>query len=97
VSRRHRGHGGQQLQRAVGGVRIGQAQGAGGPLLGRLVDRYGQTGVLLTAAALAATAPLGVLLGPAALLGVATPPVGACLRTLLPLSTSSSRCSGDRG
>ena len=71
------------------------AQGAGGPALGRLVDRRGQTAVLLgsasiAAAALAASAalpagaPLGVLLALAAVLGFATPPVGACIRALVP-------------
>lgn len=71
------------------------AQGVGGPLLGRLVDHHGQTNVLLLSAlasgsALVATAlvpartPLGVLLGLAALIGFATPPVGACMRTLIP-------------
>ncbi len=71
------------------------AQGVGGPLLGRLVDRRGQTLVLLTSAliagaALAAVAaapagtPLPVLLALAAIIGFATPPVGACMRTLIP-------------
>jgi len=71
------------------------AQGVGGPALARLVDRRGQTAVLLSsalvaAAALAATAalpagaPLGALLALAAVLGFATPPVGACMRALLP-------------
>ena len=72
------------------------AQGAGGPWLGRLVDRHGQTVVLIGAAlvagaALTATAalpagvPLPVLLALAATVGLATPPVGACLRALIPL------------
>lgn len=71
------------------------AQGAGGPLLGRLVDRHGQTVVLLGSAIVAGTAlstvarlspgtPLPVLLALAAVIGFATPPVGACLRTLIP-------------
>jgi MFS family permease len=71
------------------------ALGVGGPLLGGLVDRRGQTGVLLAsataaAALLVATAllPAGVALPvPLALatgIGLATPPVGACLRALLP-------------
>jgi MFS family permease len=71
------------------------ALGVGGPLLGRIVDRRGHTVVLLPSsliagAALAATAalPAGVnaaaLVALAAVLGVSVPPVGACLRTLLP-------------
>ena len=70
------------------------ALGVGGPLLGRVVDRRGQTGVLLGAASLSAVllcaiallpegAPLPVLVAMAAGIGLATPPVGACLRTLL--------------
>jgi MFS family permease len=70
------------------------ALGVGGPLLGRVVDRRGQTLVLLSAASasavllaaialLPAGAPLGVLVALAAGIGFATPPVGACLRTLL--------------
>jgi MFS family permease len=70
------------------------ALGVGGPLLGRVVDRRGQTGVLLSAAGASAAllcaiallppgAPLLVLVGVAAGIGFATPPVGACLRTLL--------------
>jgi predicted MFS family arabinose efflux permease len=71
------------------------ALGIGGPLLGGLVDRRGQTVVLLGSAALAAGlliaiallpagAPLGVIVALAAGIGLATPPVAACLRTLLP-------------
>src|SRR3954447_21956610 len=70
------------------------ALGIGGPVLGRLVDRRGQTAVLTVAAGvslalLLATAalPHGVALWPlialAAGIGLATPPVGACVRTLL--------------
>ena len=71
------------------------ALGAGGPLLGRLVDRRGQTAVLLSSA-LTGAALLGViaalrpgvsvvvLAGLATAVGLASPPVGACLRTLLP-------------
>ena len=70
------------------------ALGLGGPALGRLVDRRGQTVVLtatasvslalLVAIALLPTGvSLGVLLALAAGIGVATPPVGACVRTLL--------------
>jgi predicted MFS family arabinose efflux permease len=71
------------------------AEGVGGPLLGQLVDRRGQTLVLLASASVAgalliaialvpAGAPLGVLVALAAGIGLATPPVGACLRTRLP-------------
>jgi predicted MFS family arabinose efflux permease len=69
--------------------------GVGGPLLGRLVDRRGQTVVLLTSAlvagaalagiaALPASAPVEALVGLAIALGLSTPPVGACLRAILP-------------
>jgi MFS family permease len=71
------------------------AQGVGGPLLGRLADRRGQTMVLVGSALVAATAlgvlgtlrpgtPVGLLVSLAGLLGLATPPVGACMRTLFP-------------
>ena len=67
----------------------------GGPLLGRWVDRGGQTRVLVASATAAtaalaalATQPEGtsvVLLAVLAVaLGLATPPLGACLRALLP-------------
>jgi len=69
--------------------------GIGGPLLGGLVDRRGQTvvllaGALVAGAALAATAalpagaPLVVLIALAAVLGLSAPPVGACMRAILP-------------
>jgi predicted MFS family arabinose efflux permease len=71
------------------------ALGVGGPLLGQIVDRRGQTAVLLasatTATALLITiavqpvgVPLAVLIALAAGVGLATPPVGACLRAQLP-------------
>jgi len=71
------------------------AVGIGGPVLGRLVDRRGQTATLLASAAasagllgavavLPAGTPFLVLIGLAAGIGLATPPLGACLRTLLP-------------
>ncbi len=71
------------------------AVGVGGPLLGQLVDRRGQTSVLLASAGVSAAlllaiavqpagASLAVLLALAAGIGLATPPVGACLRTQLP-------------
>jgi len=70
------------------------ALGVGGPLLGRVVDRRGQTVVLLGAALASAAllcaiavvpsgAPVALLVALAAGIGLATPPVGACLRTLL--------------
>jgi MFS family permease len=69
--------------------------GVGGPLLGRLVDRRGQTVVLLASAlvagaalagiaALPARAPVEALVALAIVLGLSTPPVGACLRAILP-------------
>ena len=71
------------------------AVGVGGPVLGQLVDRRGQTAMLVasafasaamlaTVAALPAGAPFAALLGLAAGIGLATPPLGACLRALLP-------------
>ncbi len=71
------------------------ALGVGGPPLGRLVDRRGQTGVLVASASIATTlllaialvpsgAPLVVLLALAAGVGLSVPPVGACLRAQLP-------------
>jgi MFS family permease len=71
------------------------ALGVVGPVLGRLVDRRGQTVVLIgsalaSAALLAAIAlapagtPLAGLAALAAGIGAATPPLGACLRALLP-------------
>ncbi len=71
------------------------AVGIGGPLLGQLVDRRGQTSVLLASATVAAAllvaiavqpvgASLAVLLAFATGIGLATPPVGACLRSQLP-------------
>ena len=72
------------------------ALGLGGPFLGRLVDRRGQTAILLGSAIAAAAllvavallpsgAPLALLVALAAGIGFATPPLGACLRTLLPV------------
>jgi MFS family permease len=65
------------------------------PVLGRLVDRCGQTPVLacgatVTALALLADgllparAPALLLVGLAAVTGLSTPPLAACVRTLLP-------------
>lgn len=69
------------------------------PVLGRLVDRCGQTGVLVgtsivTTAALVVTGSLapgvdaGLLIGLAALVGLATPPLDACVYALLPAIAS---------
>jgi MFS family permease len=83
---------------AAAGVVTGSyaiALGVGGPLLGQLVDRRGQTLVLLASATVAAAllvaiavqpvgASLAVLIPLAAGIGLAEPPVGACLRTQLP-------------
>ena len=66
-----------------------------GPALGQLVDRSAQTAVLLASAIasaallvsialLPAGAPLPALIALAAAIGAATPPVGACVRTVLP-------------
>ncbi len=71
------------------------SEAIGGPLLGRLADRGRQTPVLLASSAVAAvllgtiavmpaTTPLPLLLALAAGIGLATPPVGACLRGQLP-------------
>jgi MFS family permease len=73
----------------------GLALGVGGPPLGRLADRRGQTSVLVATAVASAVllvalavmpvgAPVPVLVALAAALGLGTPPVGACLRALLP-------------
>jgi MFS family permease len=66
------------------------------PLAGRLVDRFGQTMVLIGGATVTALvligtglippgAPPGVLVALAAATGLATPPLEACIRTLLPV------------
>ena len=83
---------------AVGGV-VSAAYALSGavsaPLLGRLVDRCGQTSVLVAGATVTAlalvttgllpsTAPPLLLVGLAAAAGMATPPLEACVRTLLP-------------
>src|SRR3954462_11478690 len=83
---------------AVAGLVTGvyaAALGLGGPLLGRAVDHRGQTAVLLAAAAVCGAALLALatlalsapgLVAFAALAGLSTPPVGACVRGLLPAS-----------
>jgi MFS family permease len=71
------------------------AVGVGGPLLGRVADRRGQTLPLIGGAAVAAAVltllallpaatPSGVIVALAAVVGLATPPVAACARSLLP-------------
>ena len=71
------------------------AVGIGGPLLGRLADRRGQTlplvggaaaaaAVLTVIALLPAATPSAVIVALAAVVGLATPPVAACARSLLP-------------
>ena len=94
---------------ACGALR--RRQGAGGPLLGRLVDRRGQTVVLLGSALVAGRGPghrgraarrhaaCRCCWPLAALIGFATPPVGACMRTLIPLLRPGARSAapGVRG
>jgi hypothetical protein len=74
------------------------ALGLGGPVLGRLVDRFGQTCVLVAGALAAAPllgavallpvgTPVPVLVALAAAIGLAVPPVGACVRALFPALT----------
>ncbi len=78
------------------------ALGVGGPLLGRLVDARGQTPVLVASGAAAAAllcamaalpvgAPLPLLVVLASGVGLATPPVGACLRSLLAATLPDAR------
>jgi predicted MFS family arabinose efflux permease len=70
-------------------------EGIGGPVLGRIVDRGAQTPVLVLSSAICAslllaigiapsTTPLVLLVALAGGIGLATPPVGACLRSQLP-------------
>jgi MFS family permease len=65
------------------------------PMLGRLVDHHGQTTVLLAGAAMTAAtliamgllpadSPHALLVALAGAAGLATPPLAACVRTLLP-------------
>jgi MFS family permease len=71
------------------------ALGVGGPVVGRLADRRGQTallvasasastGLLVAIALLPAGTGVGVVAVLAAALGASTPPVAACLRAALP-------------
>jgi len=83
---------------AVAGAASGAyaiASAISAPVLGRLVDRYGQTrvlilGALLTAGSLLADGvlprgtPAALLVTLAAATGTATPPLAACVRSLLP-------------
>jgi predicted MFS family arabinose efflux permease len=83
---------------AVAGAASGAyaiASAVSAPALGRLVDRYGQArvlilGALLTASSLLADgvlprgAPAALLVLLAATTGAATPPLAACVRSLLP-------------
>jgi MFS family permease len=55
---------------------------AGSPVLGRLVDRMGQTMVLMWTALFPQARAAG--LAAAAVAGAATPPIEACLRSLWP-------------
>jgi MFS family permease len=79
------------------GLAVGAFSLAGaliGPLLGALVDRHGQTQVLLAAAAAQAAllvalvlftqagAPVATIVALAALAGAALPPIGGCVRAL---------------
>jgi MFS family permease len=84
---------------AVAGLASGAyiiGRGVSSPLLGRLVDRYGQTvglvgcavvsaGLLALIAALPASAPAALLVALAGATGTASPPLAACVRTLLPV------------
>jgi MFS family permease len=73
---------------------LGISLAVGAPLLGRLIDRHGQTGVLVAAAMTASAAivvagvlPAGVapwvLLPIAMLVGLTMPPISACVRALI--------------
>ena len=91
-----------QRDAAPAGCAYAIALGIGGPLLGRLVDRRGPTSVLLGSASIAcallvaigvlpAHAPFAGLAALAAGIGLATPPVGACLRAQLPALLTDRR------
>jgi len=76
-----RAHGGSY---AVAGMVAGTysvALALTSPLLGRLVDRVGQTRVLAGCAVVSALG-FGAMAGLAALTGAAIPPIGACMRAL---------------
>jgi len=92
---------------AAGGLASGVyalALGLSNPVLGRVVDRRGQTPVLRVGAPIAAAAivlvallpagaPTGVVIACAAATGASQPPVGACMRALWPelLATADRR------
>ena len=79
------------------------AAGLALPVLGRVIDRRGQTGVLLVAAAVhgagnvaivalaLADAPLGVVAAAAAVTGAAVPPISPALRGLWPTLLEDER------
>jgi predicted MFS family arabinose efflux permease len=78
------------------------ALGVGGPLLGQLVDRRGQTQVLLSSALAEAAllavigllpdgTPLAALVALAMGIGFATPPLGASMRVLFPVLLADPR------
>src|SRR4051794_28041921 len=79
----------------IAAAALAAGEGVGGPLLGRIADRRGQQTVLVAGAVGAAVA-LGLLAGLpsgsplvpivvlSAVAGLCIPPVGACLRALLP-------------
>jgi predicted MFS family arabinose efflux permease len=87
---------------AVAGIVSGAyaiAAALSAPVLGRLVDRFGQTAVLICAATVSALALVATGLLPhdtpdvslvalAATTGIATPPLEACVRTLLAVIVS---------
>ena len=79
----------------IAAAALAAGEGVGGPLLGRIADRRGQQTVLVAGAVGAAVAlgllaalPSGSPLVPivvlSAVAGLCIPPVGACLRALLP-------------
>jgi MFS family permease len=81
----------------------GLAIGAAAPVLGRLIDGFGQTPVLLATAGMCAAADAALVLAAlsgagtialvllAALAGAATPPVSPCMRALWPRLVPSDR------
>jgi MFS family permease len=86
----------------VVGAAYAIASAASAPLLGGLVDRYGQTAALLTGATLTAVAltaegllppgaPPPVLVALAAAAGLVMPPLEACVRALLPTIVADPR------